>query len=612
MGRAERRLRELCAYFANSEVKKQKINHRVREECAECAEKKLGRGAGGSANSAPTPRTLRLEKMVAMKKNTKKIIILGLDGGTWQVFDRLFAKGKMKNLQRIISSGVRGDLKSTVPPVTGPAWVSFATGKNPGKHGCFDFTFPDGSLSRLRTISTERINGKTFYEYLVDAGKKIILINMPVSYPPRTEEVTITSLLTKGEQCVFPENLIDEIPLLKNYHITADMNLLAQEKYDEYFENIRAVEKIRFQSARQLFQREWDFFFLLFSGVDWIQHVKLDALLSEKFDEKSPLLKYFDDVDEYLAWFFEKLDDNTNLIIISDHGFQVFQGTFYVNEWLHQQGYLKLKNQSAPENDAHQVAADLEGAYKKKWKRLQLPFWVRKIILSNRWLNKVGVKIYQTLRDKFSLQMRVEVSPNLAESQAYCTTSELGGIYLNRKDRFRDGTVEEHEYFDLRNKIIAELRDLKDDQGKRIFDEVLEKEAVYRGEKLNEAPDILIKSGRYAIGSSFSAQILDHKKNFNHHQIGIFIATGKDLKKGVEIGTAELIDIAPTVLHLLDLPIPDDMDGQVIVSAIRSEQMAKKSIRYIKAENFIPKKSKLTEQSDELVAQRLRGLGYME
>ena len=524
----------------------------------------------------------------------------------------MLAKGKMKNLQRIISTGVRGNLKSTVPPVTGPAWVSFATGKNPGKHGCFDFTFPDGSLSLLRTINTERIEGKTFYEFLVKQGKKIILVNLPVSYPPRTEEVTITSLLTKGEQCVFPESLVQEIPLLKEYRITPDMNLLAQKRFNEYFEDIRAVEKIRFQSGQQLFLKEWDFFFLLFSGVDWIQHVNLDALISEKIDENSPVLKYFDDVDEYLGWFFDKMDDNANLILISDHGFQVFEGTFYINEWLQQQGYLKLTNQSSQQGDAHQVVADLEQAYEKKWKRIFVPFWIRKIILSNRFFNKFGIAVYQWLRDKLSLQVRVEVAPDFPGTQAFCTSGELSGIYLNRKTRFSDGPVDDADYALLREKIIRELRDLKDDSGKLIFEEVLEKEAVYHGDKLDEAPDILLKSSRYWLSSSFSARILEQKEFFSHHPLGIFIAAGKDFRQNSAVENAELIDIAPTVLYLMDAPIPDDMDGTVLTSALRPKLLKERQIRRTRVSQEKKHPQKTATESDELVRQRLRGLGYME
>ncbi|NOZ62194.1 MAG: hypothetical protein GXO74_10970 [Calditrichaeota bacterium] len=558
---------------------------------------------------------MEVEK-ISPRKDTeprrKKTIILGLDGGTWTVFDRLMAKGKMKNLQRILSAGVHGDLKSTVPPVTGPAWVSFATGKNPGKHGCFDFTFPDASLSRLRTISTERIEGKTFYEYLVENGKKIVLVNLPVSYPPRTEGVTVTSLLTKGEQCVFPENLREEIPLLKKYRITPDMNLLAQKKLREYFEDIRAVEKIRFQSAQQLFQRDWDFFFLLFSGVDWLQHVALDALLAEKSDESSPLLKYFDDVDEYLAWFFDSLDESTNLIIISDHGFQVFQGTFFVNEWLQQRGYLTLKNQTNGEADAHQVVADLNDAYEKKWKQIFVPFWMRKIILSNRFFNKIGIKFYQMLRDKLSLQVRVEVAPDFSNTRAFCTSGESSGIYLNRKNRFTDGAVDDADYLALRARIIFELKELKDDSGERIFDYALPKEAIYHGDKADEAPDIIFKSRRYWSSSSFSARVLEQKEFFSHHPSGVFAAAGPDFRQGGVVDGAEIIDIAPTVLYLMDLLLPDDMDGKVLTSALSPEVLKEKPVRRMKGEQKGNVMQKSTDESDDLVRQRLRGLGYME
>lgn len=542
----------------------------------------------------------------------KRTIILGIDGGTWRVFDRLFAAGKMKNFQKIIQDGVRAELESTMPPVTGPAWVSFATGKNPGKHGCFDFTFPDGSLANLRTISTDNINAKTVYEYLEENGRKSILINLPVSYPPRTENITITSLMTKGENCVFPKTLLHEIPLLKKYRITPDMELLAQGKVDEYIEDIREVEKIRFQVGKELFQRDWDLFFILFSGTDWIQHIKLDYLLTGDLEENNPILKYFDDLDEYLGWFFQIKDDEDDLIIISDHGFKQFQGTFFINEWLHQRGYLQLKKKSATQIESHQVVKNLENAFDKKWKRFSLPAWVRKLILSNMLLNKLAIRIYRLLRDRMNLQLRAEVEPNFSRTMAYATSGELCGLYLNRQARFRDGMVAENDCENLKLKIMDELKKLVDDEGEPVFVNVLAKEDVYHGEKFDHAPDILLKSDRYWIRSSFSAQIFDKMPVFNHEPTGIFAAVGTSFSENNKSNRLNLTDIVPLVFYLLNLPIPDDLDGKLPVSLIQPGLFSKRKPRYFSDKSTISSKLNSKDQSDNLVTGRLRGLGYLE
>ena len=115
-----------------------------------------------------------------------KIVIIGLDGATWKLFDNLIEKNFLPNLNKVIKKGIIGNLESTNPPVTAPAWVSFATGKNPGKHGCYDFILPRNSLDYTRTISSKDISGLTFYEILNLVNHKGTIINLPNSFPPRT------------------------------------------------------------------------------------------------------------------------------------------------------------------------------------------------------------------------------------------------------------------------------------------------------------------------------------------------------------------------------------------------------------------------------------------
>lgn len=136
-----------------------------------------------------------------------KCIVIGLDGATFELINPLIKRGKLPTIRKLIEDGVHGVLKSTIPPLTGPAWVSFATGKNPGKHGCYDFELPKNSLDQIEMMSSKDINGDTFYEVLDRRGKKCILINLPGSYPLRIGGVVITDFLTRGERFYFPSKL---------------------------------------------------------------------------------------------------------------------------------------------------------------------------------------------------------------------------------------------------------------------------------------------------------------------------------------------------------------------------------------------------------------------
>jgi predicted AlkP superfamily phosphohydrolase/phosphomutase len=131
-----------------------------------------------------------------------KILIIGFDGATWDLLNKMIRKGFMPTLGSLINKGVHGELESTIPPVTGPAWSTFSTGKNPGKHGIFDFIKVQDSLTDIKTMSSKDLKEITFYEILNNYGLSNILINLPGSYPPKTDDIIITSFLTKGNSFI--------------------------------------------------------------------------------------------------------------------------------------------------------------------------------------------------------------------------------------------------------------------------------------------------------------------------------------------------------------------------------------------------------------------------
>ncbi|GAG51016.1 unnamed protein product, partial [marine sediment metagenome] len=140
----------------------------------------------------------------------KKVIVIGLDGASPEIFFDKWGD-ELPNLKKIRERGIAGPLTSSVPPVTAPAWASFATGCNPGKHGIYDFLYRDEKNHKVRPVTSESIKVPTFYEILKENGMKSVLINLPLSYPPKTDNITITSLLTQGDEFIFPKQLKIEI-----------------------------------------------------------------------------------------------------------------------------------------------------------------------------------------------------------------------------------------------------------------------------------------------------------------------------------------------------------------------------------------------------------------
>ena len=185
---------------------------------------------------------------------TGRVIVLGWDGATWTLLDRLMADGKLPNLKALCERSAHSTMVSAHPPVTAPAWVSMATGVNPGRHGCFDFNKSDGTLGKLRPLQAWDIAEKTFYEVLEERGRRVVLINLPVTYPPLTSHITLTSLLTQGDNAVFPEQLKEKHPALKAYRCFPDTVLRAKGDIAGYLRDIRALEAARFECLKAL----WD------------------------------------------------------------------------------------------------------------------------------------------------------------------------------------------------------------------------------------------------------------------------------------------------------------------------------------------------------------------
>ena len=335
-----------------------------------------------------------------------KLLVIGLDGMSPELLEKLVKDGVFVNIGKLMKN--YGKLKSTFPPVTGPAWTSFATGVNPGKHGVFDFAIPFERLNNIKALNSKDIRVKTFYEILEENDKKFVLVNLPFSWPPLTKQPTITSLMTNGS-FIFPPNLVNIAPSLKNYRIVPKTFGKGQIK------DIRELEKIRFDSAIELMKDE-DFFFILFSGTDWVNHTDYDKLIDGT--ASSEVVALLKDIDSYVGQLCEKAE---NYIIISDHGFKTVNKIFLMNSWLEREKYLK------------------------------------------RSLNKIKKEehLFEKERQKELKPNRVGISK---KTKAYMATHESQGIYIN-------DNVENYE--ELRDAIIQGL----DKEG--VFSNIWKKEEKF-------------------------------------------------------------------------------------------------------------------------------------
>ena len=518
----------------------------------------------------------------------KKVIVIGLDGATWDLMRPWAEKGILPTFKKLMEKGVYGNLESTIPPVTIPAWISFATGKNPGKLGCYEFLLPRKSLNDAKPITTKDIQGKTFYEVLYENGKKCIIINLPGSYPPRIKDIVITSILTQGDDFIFPPELINEIPELKKYRVVPNMSLAR--KITDHINDIRKLEKNRFEGAKKLFERDWDFFFLLFSATDWIQHILYDKLVSGTMNENSDPIKAYKEIDEYIGWFVDNLPQDVNVLLMSDHGFGVYKKTFFINGWLMKEGYLKVEPRSERLTPGTMGEREKEKRRSRKINiKLPIP------LVNHIRLFKVLLPFYKKLTMILPIEVQTtaveSLQPKLSETIAYAITLmggtsglNFGQIYINDKKRFVDGKVEIGDYENVRAEIITKLKQLNDSEtGESVIKNIWKKEDVYFGSELDIAPDIVFMLlDWYQVNTDFITRcVIEGKAGHSHALQGIFLAYGPDIKKGVEIQGAKIYDLASTILHILGIPIPKDMDGRVLKKVFKeNSEPAKREIKY--------------------------------
>ncbi len=513
-----------------------------------------------------------------------KVVVIGLDGGTFKLLKPLVKEGLMPNLKKILDEGAHSVLESTIPPMTGTAWSTFATGKGPGKHGVYDFLMVDDSLENFHITTSKDIQGKTIYEMMSESGKTPVTINLPNSWPPRLKdkEIVITSILTQGDQWIWPESLKEEIPELKNYKLTPNESLRLKERKDQYADEVLELVDTQMKSVKKIFkQKPWDFFFYLFSSTDWIQHASYDELTERREQAQSPL-RIYKQVDEYLGWFMENMPENTDLLIMSDHGFKAFKKTFYFNKWLEQEGFLATKDTSDDFKQAVTRRAKETEKIRSKKKRLNLGKGFFKVMKKMPFLEKPLKLVYHKVVKKYlPVNLKVDIGIDYKNTRVcFPKGSYMTNAYINDGRKYPGGPIKSDEEFKkTQDEVITKIKNLRAPDGQPVVSKIYTKEAIYGENSLERCPDLFFDLGDYWFDGQFSSSKIfeDGTLENKHDKDGIFLAWGPNIKKGLEIKEWKHIqDIAPTILHMMDLPVPNDMDGKVM-QEIFTEQ---KDVKY--------------------------------
>ena len=425
--------------------------------------------------------------------SSEKVFVLGLDGASPDLIDSLIGLGKLPTFKKLKESGVMGRLRTTIPPITGSAWSSFMTGKNPGKHGIFDFIHRREGTYDLAPINAKRREGRAFWSRASDAGKKVCIFNVPITYPPEeVNGVMVSGMLTPSNKTdyTFPPSLVKELDrITQGYqiHITESYSKGKEERFLKHLEEV--TEK-RTRAMEYLFGLEdWDIFVAIFDGVDVIQHELWHCWDRNHFRHDRSQQKYSEAIPDYYAkmdgilkWVLEKwTGPDKALIVMSDHGAGPLHKLLYVNNFLRSRGFLELKTGGGasvrnllfragvvPMTFYHLLLQMGLGRLKKKARFGQKQSWLTPFFLSFR-------------------------DVDWSRTKAYSIGSTAGQVYLNLKGREPMGIVQPGtESDEIREEIIKELKELVDQEtGERVVEEIYRKEEIYSGPHLSEAPDIV-------------------------------------------------------------------------------------------------------------------------
>jgi predicted AlkP superfamily phosphohydrolase/phosphomutase len=554
-------------------------------------------------------------------KTVRKVMLIGIDGATLSLLEPWANDGQLPTVRKLMQAGSFGELRTTFPPITPSAWTSFMTGTNPGRHGIFEFFRRDQGSYRLRPTGSSMRTGVTLWRTLSEAGKRVGVVNVPLTYPPeKVNGFMISGLLTPfgATDYCFPPELLDEIESKFGKYRLHHTQVRSRGGIEKFLKDQYDILEYRTQVARYLMTRyDWNFLMVHFYGPDQIQHELWHILdpSHPQYDEKARkrygnvVLDYFRSFDVKLMQIMEQIGDDTVLILMSDHGFGPSHYYINLNTWLLKLGYIKLKDNLST-NFKHllfRCGITPSSAY-----RLMLMTPLARLRRSMNVEER-----YKLLQKLFLSYGNIDWSATRAYSMG-----NHGEIYINLKGREPLGVVAPGtEYEALMSELTARLMELVDERtGDKVIEKVMRRDELYCGEHTEEAPDLmfLTREMKYvAMGiSEFSSNsviepVFGHTGN--HRMEGLIILWGPSIRRGMEIAGARITDVAPTILHLLDVPIPGDMDGKPLKEALEPEFLRSHPPRFMRFEQEEPAKKRVdyTEQEEEAIRRHLRDLGYL-
>jgi predicted AlkP superfamily phosphohydrolase/phosphomutase len=561
---------------------------------------------------------------------TRRVLVIGMDGATLDLVRPWAADGHLPNLAKLMANGAWGPLASTLQPATAPAWTTFLTGVNQGKHGLYDFVQRRAGAHAVEVTNASHVGAPNIFEMLSQAGLRVSSVNVPYTFPPRP----VNGIVVGGPfapavtaDLVYPTVFFETLKsLVPDYFVLPSYDPQAADPLAAFADTLLQDVAQRERISRHLLEAEtWDLSMVVFMATDEVQHSFWHCLQAPEAD---PLSRYRDVIRKVYARIDQAIgalvaaaaragEAEPTVIVLSDHGFGPFRAMINLNHWLAQAGLFHFQAGRASRLQRLRSAAVRRTAYLY---RRHVPAGLREKLR-----NRLGVRRFSSLKGEFESILATS-AVDWSRTQAY-SLGVGGNIFVNLKGREPDGIVEPGlEYERVRTTVIEGLAKLTDPEtGQNIVRQVHRREDLYHGPFLEKAPDLVIEWVDYAYWGRANYDqpdlpIVEAQRHFDfsdqplsgsHRPNGMLIAAGPGIRAAGEISGARLVDMAPTIMKLLNVAPPEALDGRILLQMLAETEAAETVAIIESAEGLAGPASDYTEAEAEKILEHLRSLGYL-
>lgn len=518
-----------------------------------------------------------------------KVIVIGLDGAGFDLLGPWIETGLLPNLARLKREGMWGHLRSCLPPVTSPNWKCYSTGRNPGKLGVFWWEVVDVKQRTIVTPNSRFYRDLELWDYLSQAGLRCAVINMPTTFPPKpVNGVMISGGVEGSDKYTYPPELSALLKRQFDYSVYTPRTTLGLRHGGDGWKDVREIIAKRFQVMEYLEQQQtFDFVHLTLFYTNALNRFLWNA---------EPTLVIWQDIDAQIG---KLLNTGTDVILMSDHGSAKLRTVFYVNTWLQTQGYLRLKTNA------------ITKAYKMGLSKERLSGIADRLRIKNLLKKVVPVSLRDKIPSEDGLMSRSGKADTVDWSHSIALASGQGPVYLllGKGTEAYDRTRTE-----LREALAALV---EPETGQPFFRAVHLAEDVYSGDNMSKGPDLVVepRHGVHVQGSVGGSEVIAKPSWLaDNMRDGLFMACGPSIAGTGQVLSPSILDLAPTVLHLMGQPVPEQMDGRVLAEMFATDsEAARREVAYASETNIEPVADEVEygKEDEAMVRERLKALGYL-